>query len=56
MAFRETTEVRLEKVPTSVDRKPEAAQQEVPVENAVVKPNDGRKKRHKGKKQAAGRR
>jgi hypothetical protein len=51
-------EARLEKEePTSVDRKPEAAEQrEVPDEDAVVKPVKGRKKRHRGKRQAAGRR
>jgi hypothetical protein len=55
IACRETTEARIEeKEPTSVDRKPEAAQQrEVPVEDAVVKPVNGRKRRHRGKKQAA---
>jgi hypothetical protein len=42
------------KEPTSVDRIPEVAEQgEVPVEDAVVKPVKGRKKRHSGKKQAA---
>jgi hypothetical protein len=46
-----------ERKPTSLVRKPEAAEQrEVPVEDAVVKPVDGRKKRHRGKNQAAGRR
>jgi hypothetical protein len=39
---------------TSVEKKPEMAQQrEVPVEDAVVKPVKGRKRRHRGKKQAA---
>jgi hypothetical protein len=43
-----------EEKPTSMDRKPEAAEEEeVPVEDAVVKPVNGRKKRHRGKKQAA---
>jgi hypothetical protein len=43
-----------EEEPTSVDRKPEAAERrEVPVEDAVVKPVKGRKKWHRGKKQAA---
>jgi hypothetical protein len=42
---------------TSVERKPEVAQQrEVPVEDAVVKPVKGRKRRHRGMKQAAGQR
>jgi hypothetical protein len=46
-----------EEEPTSVDRKPEVTQQrELPVEDAVLKPVNGRKKRHRGKKQAAGRR
>jgi hypothetical protein len=40
-----------EQKPTPVNRKPEAAKEEVPVEDAVVKPVNGRKKRHKGKKQ-----
>jgi predicted ATP-grasp superfamily ATP-dependent carboligase len=39
---------------TSLDRKPEAAEEEeVPVEDAVMKPVNGRKKRQSGKKQAA---
>jgi hypothetical protein len=48
-------EARLdEEKPTSVNRKPEAAEEEeVPVEDAVVKPVKGRKKRYGGKKQAA---
>jgi hypothetical protein len=47
-------ENRLEDEPTSVDRKPEVAQQrEVTVEDAIVKLVNGRKKRHRGKKQAA---
>jgi hypothetical protein len=53
---RDTREARLEKEkPTLGDRKPEAAQQAVPVENAIVKPVDGWKTWHRGKKQAAGR-
>jgi hypothetical protein len=45
-----------EEEPTSVDRKPEVAQnEEVHVEDAVVKPVKGRKKRQRGKRQAAGR-
>jgi hypothetical protein len=36
-----------EQKPTPVDRKPETAK-EVPVEDAVVKPVNGRKKRHRG--------
>jgi hypothetical protein len=40
---------------TPMDRKPEAAKVEVPKEDAVVKPVNGRKRRHRGKKQAAGR-
>ncbi|PNF33112.1 hypothetical protein B7P43_G15637 [Cryptotermes secundus] len=41
---------------TSVDGKPETAEEEeeIPVDDAVVKPVKGWKKRHKGKKQAAG--
>jgi hypothetical protein len=39
---------------TSVEMKPEVAQTEVPNRDAVVKPVDGRNKRHRGKKQAAG--
>jgi hypothetical protein len=46
-----------EEEPTSVGRKSDAVQQrEVPNEDAVVKPVKGRKKRLRGKKQAAGRR
>jgi hypothetical protein len=46
-------EERLEEV----DWKPEVAKQrEVPVEDAIVKPVNGRKKRHRGNKRAAGRR
>jgi hypothetical protein len=46
-----------EKQLTSVDMKPEAVQQrEVPNVDAVVKPVKGRKKRQRGKKQAAERR
>jgi hypothetical protein len=71
MACRETMEAHLqeegtmacqevearieEKEPTSVDRKPEVAQQrEVPKEDTVVQPVKGRKRRLRGKKQAAG--
>jgi hypothetical protein len=52
------TEARLEeKEPTSLDRKPEAAEhQEVLEEDAVVKPVKGQKNWHRGEKQAAGRR
>jgi hypothetical protein len=54
MACQEMEERLEEEEPTSVDRKPEVAQQrEVPVDDAVVKPVNGRKKRHKCKKQAA---
>jgi hypothetical protein len=54
MACQEMEERLEEEEPTSLDRKPEVAQQqEVPVENAVVKPVNGRKRRHRGKKQAA---
>jgi hypothetical protein len=51
-------EARLEvKELTSVETKPEVAQQrEDPIEDAVVKPVKGWKKRHRDKKQAAGRR
>jgi hypothetical protein len=52
MACQEMEE-RLEEEPTSVDRKPEVAQREVPNEDAAVKPVNGRKRRHRGKKQAA---
>jgi hypothetical protein len=46
-----------EKEPTSVDRKPEVAQQrEVHVKDAVVKPVKEQKKPHRGKMQAAWRR
>jgi hypothetical protein len=39
---------------TTMETKPEVAQQqEVPVENAIVKPVRGWKKWHRGKKQAA---
>jgi DNA polymerase III gamma/tau subunit len=57
MASQEMEE-RLEKEePTSVDRKPEVAQhRKVPVEDAVLKQVNGRKKRQRSKKQAAGRR
>jgi hypothetical protein len=51
------TELTEEEEPASVDRKPEVAQQrEVPVEDAVVIPVKGRKKRHRGMKKAAERR
>jgi hypothetical protein len=54
MACQEMEERLEEEEPTSVDRKPEVAQQrEVPIEDAVVKPVKGRKKRYRGKKQAA---
>jgi hypothetical protein len=44
-----------EKELTSVDRKPEVAQQrEVPSEDAIVKPVKEWKRRHRGKKRAAG--
>jgi hypothetical protein len=57
MACQEMEECLEEEKPTSVDRKPEVAQQrEVPVEDAVVKPVNGRKRRHRGKRQSAGRR
>jgi hypothetical protein len=51
-------EARLdEEEPTSVETKPEVAQQqEVPKEDTVVQPVKGRKRRLRGKKQAAGRR
>jgi hypothetical protein len=51
MACQETTEAHLEKKqPTSLDRKPQAAEQrEVPNEDAVVKPVKGWKRRHRGK-------
>ncbi|PNF28667.1 hypothetical protein B7P43_G08231 [Cryptotermes secundus] len=56
MAFQEMGARLEEKEPTSVDRKPEVAQQrEVPNENTAVKPVKGRKKRYRGKKQTAGR-
>jgi hypothetical protein len=56
MACQETMEMRLEeKGPTSVETKPEVAQQgEVLNEDAIVKPVKGRNRSHKGKKQAAG--
>jgi hypothetical protein len=54
LACQELEERPEEKKRTSPDRKPEAAQKaEVPKEDAVVKPVKGRKKRHRGKKQAA---
>jgi hypothetical protein len=57
MACPEKMEACLEeKEPTSVETKPGVAQREVPNEDAVVKPVEGRKKRHRAKKQAAGRR
>jgi hypothetical protein len=52
MACQEMEQRLEEEEPTSVDRKPEVTQREVP----VVKPVNGRKKRHRGKKRAAGRR
>jgi hypothetical protein len=45
-----------EEKPTSVDRKPEAVEEEVPKEDTVVQPVKRRKRRYWGKKQAAGRR
>jgi hypothetical protein len=55
MACQEMEERLDEEKPTSVDRKPEAAEEEeeVPVEDAVVKPVNGQKRRHRGKKQTA---
>jgi hypothetical protein len=55
MAYRETMKARLEeKGPTSVETKPEVTKQnEVPNADAVVKPEKGRKRWHKGKEQAA---
>jgi hypothetical protein len=44
-----------EKELTSVETKPKVTEQrEVPVENAILKMVKGRKKQHRGKKQAAG--
>jgi hypothetical protein len=55
MAFQEMEARPEEEEPTSLDRKPEVAQkEEVPKEDAIVKPVKGRKRRHRGKKQAAG--
>jgi hypothetical protein len=45
--------LNIQYIHTPVDRKPEAAKEEVPKEDAVVKPVKGRKRRHRGKKQAA---
>jgi hypothetical protein len=42
-----------EQKPTSADRKPEAAKEEVPKEDAIVKPVNERNRRHRGKKKAA---
>jgi hypothetical protein len=57
MACQEMEERLEEEKPTSVDRKPEVAQErEVTVEAAVVKPVNGRKKRQRSKWQAAARR
>jgi hypothetical protein len=54
MACQEMEERLDEEEPTSVDRKPEVAQQrEVPNEDAVVKPVNGRMRRHRGKKRDA---
>jgi hypothetical protein len=53
MACQEMEERLEEEEPTSVDRKPEAAKEEVPKEDDVAKPVNGRKKRQRGKKQAA---
>jgi hypothetical protein len=55
MVCQEMEERLAEEEPTSVDRKPEVAQQpKVPNEDAVMKPFKGWKRRHKGKKSAAG--
>jgi hypothetical protein len=58
MACRETMEARLEeKEPTSVETKPEVAQQEVPVEDAdVMLVGEPKKKRHRDQKLAVERR
>jgi hypothetical protein len=57
MACQEMEERLEEGEPTSVDRKPEVAQQqEVPNKDAIMKPVKGRKKRYRGRKQAVGRR
>jgi hypothetical protein len=57
IAFQGTTEARLEcEKPTPEDKESESEHREVPNEYAVVKPVSGRKKRHRGPKQAAGRR
>jgi hypothetical protein len=56
MACQEMEERLEEEEPTSVDRKPEVVQREVPNEDAVVKPVNGRKKRQRGKRKAARRR
>jgi hypothetical protein len=54
MVCHEMEERLEEEQPTSVVRKPEAAErQEVPVEDPVLKLVKGRKRRHRGKKQAA---
>jgi hypothetical protein len=54
LAYQEVEARPQEKEPTSVDTKPEAAEErQVPVEDAEVIPVKGRKKRHRGKKQAA---
>jgi hypothetical protein len=58
VAYQEMEARQDEQKPTPVNRKPEAAehQEEVPKEDAIAKPVNGRKRRHRGKKQAAGRR
>jgi hypothetical protein len=54
MACQEMEDRLEEKEPASLDRKPEVAQQrEVPIEDAVLKPVKGWKRRHRGKKQIA---
>jgi hypothetical protein len=53
----EETEAAIEKIePDSVTMQSVAEHREAPEEDAVVKPVRGRKKRHRGPKQAAGRR
>jgi hypothetical protein len=57
ISFQETAEAHLEcKEQTSVTMESEEKHQEAPKEDAVVKPVKGRKKRHRGRKPAAGRR
>jgi hypothetical protein len=56
-ACQETTEASLErKEPASDKMESEAEHWEAPEKDAIVKPVEGQKKRHKGRKQAAGRR